>query len=75
MDFEGIISTLNNELNRLFILNTHERCKETDKKNKKKESQLIQPIDCIKLDAYCSPQLNLVPLKLMMLKKKYGPAR
>ena len=41
MDFEGIISSLNNELHRLFMINTLERCRETDKKVKKKESQLI----------------------------------
>jgi hypothetical protein len=55
MDFEGIINNLNNELHRLFIINTLERCKETDRKLKKKETQLVQPVDCIKIEPYCSP--------------------
>jgi len=58
MDFEGVINNLNDELHRLFIINTLERCKETDRKLKKKETnyyQLVQPVDCIRIEPYCSP--------------------
>lgn len=70
-DFDHIIQQMNSELQNLFIINQLERYPEpTLQKGNVTLTSYVELIDCIKMESYNAPQLNLVPLKLMMLKKK-----
>ena len=48
--------------------------KQTGEPRKTVQDKQIIPIDCIKVDSYQAPQLNWLPIKLLMLQKKQKQA-
>lgn len=67
--FETLLTKLNEEMQRLFTLNQMERFSSDDSVLKKLHvagRQNIRMIDCVNIPQFGSPQLNLVPLKLLM---------
>lgn len=70
-DFEVLVAQLNMELARLFLANQIERFTDRDPALTERSNKIrLCAVDCFKIEPYSCPQLNLVPLKLMLLQHK-----
>lgn len=70
-DFDQLVMNLNSELSNVYILNQIERFPEKKLGKKAMDAKVkltwLEVADCVKMEEHSSPQLNLLPLKLLML--------